>query len=160
VHECKINYNTPITKHVSFKINFQQFNNSNVHVGLFDVANSIVTSYIMSIFVPNSIVTSSITSIFVANSIVTSSIASIFVANSIVTSTITSILRYLLLTREASESTGVRILSLTTLSPVLHATFDVLQWTSKISLKNLQLSSSKGCEVLSLIIKSFPYTSQ
>jgi hypothetical protein len=82
VHESK----TSITKLVSFKIHFQQFCNSNVTVillCLFDVASSIVTS--------------SITSIFFANSIVTSSITSIFVANSIVTSSITSILLYLLL---------------------------------------------------------------
>jgi hypothetical protein len=75
-----------ITKHVSFKIHFQQFRNSNV------------TAILLCLFnVASSIVTSSITSIFFANSIVTSSITSIFIANSIVTSSITSILRYLLL---------------------------------------------------------------
>jgi hypothetical protein len=86
MHESKINHHTSITKHVSFKIHFQQFHNSNVTailLCLFDVASSIVTS--------------SMTSIFFANSIVTSSITSIAVTNSIVTSSITSILRYLLL---------------------------------------------------------------
>jgi hypothetical protein len=73
-------------KHQSLNTYLQQFRNSNVTtilLCLFDVASSIVTS--------------SITSIFFANSIVKSSITSIFVSNSIVTSSITSILRYLLL---------------------------------------------------------------
>jgi hypothetical protein len=72
MHESKINHHTSITKHVSFKINFQQFHNSNV------------TAILLCLF-------------YIANSIVTSSITSIVVANSIVTSSITSILRYLLL---------------------------------------------------------------
>jgi hypothetical protein len=42
------------------------------------------------------------------------------------------------------------------LSSALHATFDVLQWTFIISLINLEFNSSKGCESISLIIKSFP----
>jgi hypothetical protein len=77
---CTIDHHTFITKHVSFKIHFQQFCNSNVTailLCLIDVARSIVTSVITSIFFANSIVTSSITSIFVANSIVTLSVVSV-----------------------------------------------------------------------------------